>query len=138
MLNQRFFYNLPKYDKYGEEIKYKVVETAVTGTNVKLEDFTVSYSTEETTTSGLITVTNSAMTSFNFNKIWLGPTGDVEMPGSYQDWQENITVTIKRKAGDSGAEDGNFALKYTISKSEGRFTATMDDTASKLPEGEGT
>ena len=78
------------------------------------------------------------MTSFNFNKIWLGPTGNVATPAYYQDWQDDITVTIKRKAGASGAEDNNFVLKYTISKSEDTFTATMDTSASKLPEVEGT
>ena len=137
LLDQRFFYNLPKYDSKGYEIKYKVVESDVTGTNVKVEDFTVSYSSEETTTSGLITVTNTAMTSFNFNKIWLDPTGNVAIPASYQNWKENITVTIKRRPGLTGDADANFILKYTISKSEDTFTATMDTTESKLPEAEG-
>ncbi|MBR3238142.1 MAG: Cna B-type domain-containing protein [Oscillospiraceae bacterium] len=59
LLDQRFFYNLPKYDIYGNEIKYRVVETAVTGTNASLADFTVSYNPVETTTGGVITVTNT-------------------------------------------------------------------------------
>ena len=85
------------------------------------------------------TFTNDkAMTSFNFNKIWLGPTGKVATPPSYQDWKENITVTIKRKAGASGAEDSNFALMYTITNGSGSFSPITEENQSKLPTDEGT
>ena len=78
------------------------------------------------------------MTSFNFNKIWLGPTGNVATPAYYQDWQDDITVTIKRKAGASGDEDSNFALKYTITSGSGSFSPITEENQSKLPTDEGT
>ena len=78
------------------------------------------------------------MTSFNFNKIWLGPTGNVATPVYYQDWQDDITVTIKRKAGASGDEDSNFALKYTITSGSGSFSPITEENQSKLPTDEGT
>ena len=109
--------------------------------NDKARSITVTVTPGETVEAKAKAIFNNdttPMTSFNFNKIWLGPTGNVETPASYQDWQDDITVTIKRKAGASGAEDNNFVLKYTISKSEDTFTATMDTSASKLPEVEGT
>jgi len=131
---------------------YTITETIVDGMTTKVSGGKENKSNEEARS---ITVTVTAgenvdatakatfnndttpMTSFNFNKIWLGPTGSVATPTSYQDWQEVITVTIKRKAGASGDEDSNFALKYTISKSEDALTATMDTAASKLPNVEG-
>ena len=59
LLNQRFFKDLPKYDSNGAVITYSVVETAVTGTKVSVEDFTITYSPAETTDGGLITITNT-------------------------------------------------------------------------------
>jgi LPXTG-motif cell wall-anchored protein len=113
-----------KENKNNEEAR-SITVTVTAGENV---DATAKATFNNNTTP---------MTSFNFNKIWLGPTGNVATPTSYQDWQEDITVTIKRKAGANGAEDDNFALKYTISKSEDTFIATMDTSASKLPTVEG-
>ena len=128
------------------EIEVTGMTTKVSGgknsvTNASMNSITVTVTAGETveaTAKATFTNDKTPMTSFNFNKIWLGPTGNVATPTSYQDWQDDITVTIKRKAGASGAEDNNFVLKYTISKSEDTFTATMDTSASKLPEVEGT
>ena len=114
----------------GKENKDKETANTITVTVTAGENV-------DATAKATFTNNKTPMTSFNFNKIWLGPTGNVATPTSYQDWQEDITVTIKRKAGASGAEDDNFALKYTISKSEDTFTATMDTSASKLPTVEG-
>ena len=119
--------------------------TTVSGGKENKNNYTANNITVTVTAGNTVNATAKAtftndktpMTSFNFNKIWLGPTGNVATPTSYQDWQDDITVTIKRKAGASGAEDNNFVLKYTISKSEDTFTATSDTTESKLPNGEG-
>ena len=114
----------------GKENKNNETENAITVT-VKAG--------ENIAATAQATFTNDrAMTSFNFSKIWLGPTGNIKTSTSYQDWQENITVTIKRKQGASGAEDNNFALKYTITSGSGSFSPITEENQSKLPTDEGT
>ena len=77
----------------------------------------------------------SPMTSFNFNKIWLGQTGDISKSADYQPWQNNITVAIGRRA--SGTVDPEFALEYTISAATDSFAPNIDKDQSKVPTGEG-
>ena len=129
---------------------YTITETEVSGmtttvsggkdsvSNAVTNSITVTVTAGETVDAkAQATFTNdkTPMKSFNFNKIWLNSTGSVETSDTYQSWQENITVTIGRRAGN--VEDNQFALKYTISKVGGTFTATMDTSASRIPEDEG-
>ena len=114
-----------KENKNNEEAR-SITVTVMAGENV------------DATAKATFTNDKTPMTSFNFNKIWLGPTGNVATPASYQDWQDDITVTIKRKAGASGAEDNNFALMYTITNGSGSFSPITEENQSKLPTDEGT
>ena len=81
---------------------------------------------------------NTLGTSFNFNKIWLGPDGDIVQPEDYQTWQDEIVVTIGRRAG--GETDSDFALKYRIAEANedgAAFVPLQGTDQSKLPDGEG-
>ena len=134
---------LPTKDDDGNKLTYTVVEDLK-----DLEDkgfsFIVTYSDDNkgvlsSTQEDPLVITNSQLedkTTFEFNKIWLDSTGNVASSDTYKPWQTDITVTIGRRTGTT--EDSNFVLKYTIAESDGIYTATLDTTASKIPEGEGT
>ena len=141
--------NLISVDADGNKYRYYITEdsctptasnvTFVDGTGVDIKD---SSATGNQTTAALtktgqkIVVTNTyekENVSFSFGKIWLGSNGNISTKGDYQEWQKEITVTIKRKAG--AEEDQDFELKYTLTAGTGEFTPLTD---SKRPDAEGS